>query len=924
MTLTVPIKFKKILDTNDLYMSEILRLTTDFSNWIKDNNLEFFPEYTDHGIEHIQSVLDTAEDIISEASWNILTAEDVYVLISAVLLHDSAMHITKNGLWSLLTNDKFNGVVIGHQSDNTWLEKWKHFEKKVSRFEETDWNNFFGKYETVKLPKINDTNLDDNQKILIGDFVRQYHADIAEIIASHGIPIKDGSYDLFNNNFTSLNQIAGFIARSHNYNLRDMVDEIGGEHKARDFGNTHSAFLMGILRIADYLQFEQNRTPKILFKIKGNGMCSPISMKEWEKHLSILHTNKSHSDNELLFVETQPNDAHTLEEIKKLFKGFQYELDSFWAVNGEIYSRFPKLSSLGLNIRRIKSNIDNPYQYIELNNKKFHPEVLNIKSDNQKILPLLVGPLYGDIPQIGLRELIQNSIDACNERYSLDIHTEVNQEKIPYGVSITIDFDNNLFIIEDDGVGMDIDVVQNYFLKVGASYRYSEVWKATHSSDNTVYVPRTGKFGIGMLAGFLIGDEISIISKKEGLASDKAIKFTYSLNAKDIQVDFIDLITTGTKIVIKSNKQTLETIHKGFDTYKNNYDNTSSLWYFLDTPTIDIKVVKDKEENNLYNKHIIKKEDIFSNWNSVQNTALQGFFWKINKIERFYRENELYCNGIIIRGRNLPSIPIDIGFKYLYIRIGKICIFDNLGQFPLNLTRDDLVTKDFFEIEKLRDSVLDYYFKEISLMISKSLNHKIDIINLLREYSNLLGFDYMLPFIVFHNEILPIGDIRLKNKYVLFDFILENQNRGVIYTKDISYFNDIGYCSEFEATKEADTTKNAILKYILNLKCNSRYYNSIHNNENTGLDLDGWIFVKTYDMEKFSITEFASYDIVSIKIDDKWSVISTKCNINDIPEKGLEIIKDKKINSFIFAICKFNDLKPTEFSSLLDEYLVNK
>jgi HD superfamily phosphodiesterase len=92
-------------------MSEILRLSADFSDWVKDNKLEFFPEYTDHGIEHIQSVLNTAEEIISDSSWDIITPEDVYVLISSIFLHDSAMHLDKDGLWSLLKNDRFNAPI---------------------------------------------------------------------------------------------------------------------------------------------------------------------------------------------------------------------------------------------------------------------------------------------------------------------------------------------------------------------------------------------------------------------------------------------------------------------------------------------------------------------------------------------------------------------------------------------------------------------------------------------------------------------------------------------------------------------------------------------------------------------------------------------------------------------------------------------
>ncbi len=927
MTLTLPTKFKTILNKSPRYEAETLRLITDFSDWVKDNSLEFFPEYTDHGIDHIQSVLNTAETIINTSSWDILTPEDVFVLISAILLHDSAMHIDKYGLWSLLTSDRFNGVVLGNKVDETWLEKWEDFNKSVLRFDETDWYSFFGKYEVIELPKINDTNLDDRQKVVIGDFIRQYHADIAQVIASYGIPCKDNHFDIFNSEFTSLNQLSGFIAKSHNYSLREMVDELGGDQNAREYRKTHPAFLMGILRIADYLQFEENRTPKILFNIKGRGMCSPISLHEWEKHLSILSSTQNNSDAELLFVEALPNDAYTLESIKKLFKGFQNELDSFWAVNGEIYSRYPSLSAIGITLRRIKSNIDNSINYIEQNHKSFYPEVLNIKSDNQKILPLLVGPLYSDTPQIGLRELIQNSVDACNERYSAEIQEEVNKKVIPYPISITINMDDNTLTIEDNGIGMDIDTVKDYFLKIGASYRYSEVWKATHSNENSSYVPRTGKFGIGMLAGFLIGTEISVQSKKEGLARDKAVTFMYKINSTDIQVDFTEQIETGTKIKILSDQKRLQAIVQGLNgKTKDKYYprvNKSSFWYFLDTPIINIEIIEDGSIRREQNKDVIKKEELLSNWNTVADTRLEGFYWKYSSM----RDRKLYCNGILIKNFDTPSFNINFGLDSVSLEYIDICIYDNMGQFPLNLTRDGLVTKDFFEIDKLRDSIYSHYFQKIKKIIKSTSWSQEKILIQLNYYFPLYSYNTTLPFVFWKNEILPISDFKLTDKYVFFDFLLSGQSRGIIYKKDIfSLINNYAYGCIYEASKESNITKSAIANFVLNKTADSKYNYRLDNLEiDTKLYLDGWVFVKVFDYNKLSsddIDKLIELGIIVTKINSDWIVISTEENKEYIPKVGYQVINSEGLTSYIFAICKFNASSHTEFSIMWDKYVL--
>lgn len=927
MGLFIPHKLDEILKKDNRNHTEINRIINEFSVLIKDNKVEFFPEYTDHGLQHIQSVLNTAEEILNEESFNIINSEDIYVLISSIILH-----IDKHGLWSLLTNDKFNGTIMGEKDSRKWIDKWNDFKKDIDKFDENDWISFFGKDEFIELPKIDEENLTDNQKVLIGDFIRQHHANIAQVIASYGLPIKDGSYDLFNTEFTTLNQLSGFIAKSHNYSLRDMIDTLGGDYKSRVHLKTHPAFLMGVLRIADYLQFTEERTPKILFNTRGKGMCSPVSIKEWKKHLAILNTDKHHSDNELIFIHAQPNDAYTLEDIKKLFKGFQNELDSFWAVNGEIYSRYNDLSGLGINIRRIRSNIDNPQDYVKQNNKTFYPEVLSIKSDNQKILPLLVSPLYGDEPSIGLRELLQNSIDACNERYSVEIKKEVNEEYIPYKINITINIDESIFIIEDNGIGMDIDTIKNYFLKIGASYRYSEAWKALHLEENKSFVPRTGKFGIGMLAGFLIGDEIKVISKKNDVASDEAITFSYNLNEKDIQVDFLNIVECGTKIIIKSSASKLEKLYNDLSGLKekryfdfNDYYRLQSFWYFLDSPKVIINVIKDKNELFLDNKLTINKKTIYSEWESVENTELDGFYWKLGI--GYYSNYAIFCNGIIINNLTLPNVKLSLGINHVDIGIEKISIFDNHGKFPLNLTRNGLLIDKFYELEKLEQSIIQKYFQTINSIIEKVNWDKDSIIETFTNYFYMYQRKDILPFVIFKDNIIPLVDKKLKDKYILFDLIYTNQKRGIIYNKNsFSLLKDIGYCCVKDIGKEAYITEVVIKEYIYN-QINTSTYSSRYSDKwkSYNLDIDSWVFIKKYDFNKLDnsfIEKFKEDALEIIDFDKDWFILCKDINKNSIPQKGKDILNLKNLNSFIFVISKVNDNESSEFAELWEKYIV--
>jgi hypothetical protein len=85
--------------------------------------LDLFPEYTDHGVSHVQCVLDSADELLTEAAWDLLTAEDVAVLTIAVLLHDSAMHLSNDGFLALIRGDEPVPLIPGLDSQ-TWSREW--------------------------------------------------------------------------------------------------------------------------------------------------------------------------------------------------------------------------------------------------------------------------------------------------------------------------------------------------------------------------------------------------------------------------------------------------------------------------------------------------------------------------------------------------------------------------------------------------------------------------------------------------------------------------------------------------------------------------------------------------------------------------------------------------------------------------------
>lgn len=272
--------------------------------------------------------------------------------------------------------------------------------------------------------------------------------------------------------------LCGFIARSHNLGLRNAVDKLE-KQKRQVHLNTHAPFLMLVLRIADFIQIHSERAPSQLLNLKN--LVSPVSRGEWEKHRSIVEMHQAHEDPEAIYIDAEPEDALTYEALNRLFSDIQSELDLSWSVLGEVYGRYKELSALGIGIRRIRSSLDDVDEFLDAKKPQYIPKVLKFRTADSEMMELLISPLYGDRPEVGIRELLQNSIDACVELNDLAVkHGFEGVDDPGFDVSVTlksISEDEAYIIVEDFGVGMTLDVVENYFLNIGASFRNSDRWK---------------------------------------------------------------------------------------------------------------------------------------------------------------------------------------------------------------------------------------------------------------------------------------------------------------------------------------------------------------------------------------------------------------------------------------------------------------
>lgn len=902
----IPKRFEKILKTNQRLHGAVKTTTSKVADWLYVNKLAFFPEYTDHGTRHVQDVLNTADSIIRPEALDVLTAEDIYVLVLSILLHDCAMHISKNGLREIIENQVYSSSLFAYPIEDTFSKKWANFEVEVSKYTDNDWLKFFSDGSIVSFPKLKD-DLTEKQHVIVGEFIRKYHARMAQVIARHGLPTGEAPVTFFESDLLHLNELAGFAARSHNISLRDAVEHVGQEH-ARITKNTHLAFIMGVLRIADYLQFEKKRTPKICFTTQA--FCSPISIMEWKKQMAVINTHKTNNDEELLYVDAAPDDAITLEGIGGLIKGLQSELDAFWAVQGEMYSRFPDKRDLGIYIRRVRSSIDNPEDFVKKHYKNFHPQLLGLTTNDERLYPLLAGPLYGDRPLIGLRELLQNSIDACNERFAIDNAEDPFYEEVPYGVKVNFNKEDKTLSIIDEGNGMDIEIIEKYFLKIGSSYRYSAAWEDNFLKNEGAIVPRTGRFGIGVLAGFLLGEKITVHTRKVNQPEEKSLEFVMTPSSQKIQINYLRKENHGTSITIELNTAALtrfDQIEKdmSFSMPANYYHRQRRVereekewrWYYLDSPKIEMNFLS-AQSKLTFTKGTIKKDIFSKEWKAVNNTTGVKCFWRKSSTWL------VYCNGVLIPNISSPSITLNGIVSKSYAHPYEVFFVDNDAVLPLNLQRNSFSTKDFFLSGKIKKEILHNHIYD-SVHSLKKYSEKHNAINCKFRNSSKTFHSSDSTFAIFEDSATPLhpGFEFNPKTFYLIDYTKASIQRGLPQSviKDLNY----GYISLADVEKQASELRRA-LAYLIGAPPDSHYLFTLDSNPEPHCKFEGWHFVKKFDFEKLDSKEIETLKKAGCAIvehPDSWISIAKGDNCDQIPPSILELFNQKcDLNCFMFSL----------------------
>ena len=662
-----------------------------------------FDEYTEHNIEHVNTMIGLVNDIIPQKTQDIMTKADWLLIVLSIYFHDLGMLVSKDEYQNRNSNRQYVEFEEDYKSENdTYLNSLTPDEKERFIYQEYVRKNH-GKRIADWLNGENEDLYDKKVLELVNGMVkglkRLFVQDIALVCASHN------EDDLANDTKYPVKRDYGMNA----------------DEKANIF------YAALILRTADMLHITGDRAPSEEYQIISPR--NPISQIEWAKQASVYSVSPKDQ------VDEDGNVDKSIQSDTFEVTGFFEDPKGFFPLMDYLnYAKNQLQTSFKLNEEKKKkyaSEYDFPWKNIDGNNvqtKDYERHQLSFTIDQHKILDLLVGEtLYNNIT-VSLRELAQNAIDAVKVK-KYEYEYEGKGKYVPE-VKVSWYPETRQLIVADNGTGMDMTIIENHLLKVGSSRYSDEDFKKKHP-----YFYSISKFGIGLLTCFLVADDVDILTKKESEKKPLLLKVS-KLHGKYLlkhgkegnsQLSLLDETGSGTSIMLRIKNEITDF----------NPEHILREWILF--PDCSFSYLENGTETRIGydNTQALIEEVMYKSGISVDNDEYDIFRYNDENIDisillrynKFLKEWSFVHNSVIERRENNIVWPTGLSIKGIRIdkntpgfKSSQFIVVANLigGNAPYpNVARTAINDQS---LSGILETVYDIYLQEIKSQIDEIAN----------------------------------------------------------------------------------------------------------------------------------------------------------------------------------------------------------
>ena len=375
------------------------------------------------------------------------------------------------------------------------------------------------------------------------------------------------------------------------------------------------------------------------------------------------------------------------------------------------------------------------------------------------MIELLSEHIYS-APNIFVRELLQNGIDAVTARKNID---EFEGEITVY---LTNQKNQVKLIFEDNGIGLTEEEVHQFLSVIGQSSKRGDI-------DEKDFI---GKFGIGMLSCLVVSDEIIVetrsLIKNKGICWRGKADGTYTVEATE------NIEKAGTRVILTPKKE-WRSLFKEEEIKKN-------ILYFGDALPIQINFKTDKGSEIL-----VGKDPVWLNSRSTKEEILEygKKIFHINFLDSFKLQSQ---SGEIMGVAYI--VPHKVQFtgntkqNKIYLKRMFLCeeakgLLPDWSTFVRCIINTNTLKPTASRESLMNDSLLIEAKKELTLCFKDYL-----------KYITVTDPQKLNQIIKIHHlyiKALAVEDTELLKMFV--DFIPFETNKGMMNFLSLRTYNDIIY-----------------------------------------------------------------------------------------------------------------------------------
>lgn len=451
--------------------------------------------FTLHDEHHSRRVAEWMTEVAGD-SLRELSAWDLGLLLLSAYLHDIGMTPPVGRVTA-----HFTYLLTGEGTDLTEEEI-----ESLQAFLDDHWDGLVPPIATARPTAENVKTASQ----AVAAYVRESHNEWSERWIRENLGDRDD--DLYSGWIEDL----VLLCKSHHYGIEALSHH---DFDPRTTGSegplVHLRYCACLLRIADVLDLDPERTPKVLF---GHRDIEGKSAIFWHKDQVV---GVELNDGEVA-VRARPLNAVTHHAVVCTIADIERELqlcdllaqekpfDQMKPGRKEIPYRW----TLKPHLQKSVEPLHDSYEYVD---GTFQP-------DPKKVLDLVGGvELYGS-DLVTVRELLQNAFDAVREQIARerllqrDPASEQTLEELARTHEVALeleqDEDEIRMICRDTGSGMSKDIILSRFLIGGKTANHEMRSLERRCRAQGFSVGRTARFGIGVLSYFLLGSRLEIATRR--------------------------------------------------------------------------------------------------------------------------------------------------------------------------------------------------------------------------------------------------------------------------------------------------------------------------------------------------------------------------------------------------------------------------